>query len=176
MILAGMCNVVCIPVRALYEDAVIDLKYPGDLVALMGPSGCGKTTLLNVLARRAASSGAKVLGETYVNDSQIDSRAFRQVTSYVEQEDVLIGSLTVQETLKFAADLSLPRYVPLQNQPLPHPQTPDTDFFLWTALSRSASAWTGSGLCWMHLESRTRQTHLLAPRFGRALAVVRSGA
>ncbi|CAG8942586.1 unnamed protein product [Penicillium salamii] len=79
----------------------------GELIALMGPSGCGKTTLLNVLARRAASSGAKVIGETYVNDSQVDSKSFQRMTSYVEQEDALIGSLTVQETLKFAADLSL---------------------------------------------------------------------
>ncbi|CAG8152621.1 unnamed protein product [Penicillium salamii] len=84
----------------------------GELIALMGPSGCGKTTLLNVLARRAASSGAKVIGETYVNDSQVDSKTFQRMTSYVEQEDALIGSLTVQETLKFAADLSLTGSVP----------------------------------------------------------------
>ncbi|CAP80898.1 hypothetical protein E8E15_010444 [Penicillium rubens] len=93
--------------RDLINDISGDVQH-GELVALMGPSGCGKTTLLNVLARRAASAGAKVLGETYVNDAQMDSRNFQRVTSYVEQEDVLIGSLTVQETLKFAADLSLP--------------------------------------------------------------------
>lgn len=89
----------------------IDAWCTGELVALMGPSGCGKTTLLNVLARRTASSGAKVLGKSYVNGLQVDSKAFQRMTSYVEQEDALIGSLTVQETLKFAADLSLPRYV-----------------------------------------------------------------
>ncbi|KAJ5189084.1 Aminoacyl-tRNA synthetase class 1a anticodon-binding [Penicillium cf. griseofulvum] len=96
--------------RDLLNDISGDVQH-GELVALMGPSGCGKTTLLNVLARRAASSGAKVLGETYVNDTEVDSRTFQRVTSYVEQEDVLIGSLTVQETLKFAADLSLPSSV-----------------------------------------------------------------
>ncbi|CAI7570960.1 unnamed protein product [Penicillium glandicola] len=96
--------------RDLINDISGDVQH-GELVALMGPSGCGKTTLLNVLARRAASSGAKVLGQNYVNDAQIDSRTFQRVTSYVEQEDVLIGSLTVQETLKFAADLSLPSSV-----------------------------------------------------------------
>lgn len=84
------------------------------MVALMGPSGCGKTTLLNVLARRQAASGAKVEGESYVNGVKIDSASFGRITSYVEQEDALIGSLTVRETLKFAADLSLPRYVSLQ--------------------------------------------------------------
>lgn len=35
------------------------------------------------------------------------------MTSYVEQEDALIGSMTVRETLDFAAKLSLPRYHPI---------------------------------------------------------------
>lgn len=74
----------------------------------MGPSGCGKTTLLNVLARRTAASGAKVEGECLVNNSSLDKETFARITSYVEQEDALIGSLTVEETLRFAADLSLP--------------------------------------------------------------------
>ena len=77
----------------------------------MGPSGCGKTTLLNVLARRAASSGAKTTGDCLVNGIKPDTETFGRITSYVEQEDALIGSLTVYETLKFAADLSLPGYV-----------------------------------------------------------------
>ncbi|PLB40266.1 putative ABC transporter [Aspergillus candidus] len=89
-------------------DASSGTVQQGELVALMGPSGCGKTTLLNVLARRAASSGAKTTGSTTVNGTDIDNDTFGKITSYVEQEDALIGSLTVQETLKFAADLSLP--------------------------------------------------------------------
>ncbi|KAE8319490.1 P-loop containing nucleoside triphosphate hydrolase protein [Aspergillus transmontanensis] len=80
----------------------------GQLIALMGPSGCGKTTLLNVLARRTASAGAKNTGEYYINGAKLDNNTFNRITSYVEQEDALIGSLTVEETLKFAADLSLP--------------------------------------------------------------------
>ncbi|KAI3118642.1 hypothetical protein CBS147326_9936 [Penicillium roqueforti] len=81
--------------------------YQGEFVALMGPSGCGKTTLLNVLARCTAAARATVFGETYVNGDKVDSKTFGRITSYVEQEDALIGSLTVRETLKFAADLSL---------------------------------------------------------------------
>jgi len=76
----------------------------------MGPSGCGKTTLLNVLARRAASLGAKITGDVLVNGMDINTELFKRITSYVEQEDALIGSLTVQETLHFAAQLSLPKY------------------------------------------------------------------
>ncbi len=72
----------------------------------MGPSGCGKTTLLNVLARRGVSATAKVEGSTSVNGNKPVLNAFRLLSSYVEQEDALIGSLTVKETLNFAAKLA----------------------------------------------------------------------
>ncbi|KAJ5777572.1 hypothetical protein N7520_000818 [Penicillium odoratum] len=94
--------------RDLIHDISGDVRR-GELVALMGPSGCGKTTLLNVLARRP--TGGKVSGQCYVNGARIESGAFGRMTSYVEQEDALIGSMTVRETLKFAADLSLPSSV-----------------------------------------------------------------
>ncbi|BCR89275.1 putative ABC transporter [Aspergillus chevalieri] len=81
----------------------------GQLVALMGPSGSGKTTLLNVLARRAAHKNTT--GDSYVNKTKVDDTTFNQLASYVEQEDALIGSLNVWETLQFAADLALPRSV-----------------------------------------------------------------
>ncbi|GLB06836.1 hypothetical protein AtubIFM57258_002153 [Aspergillus tubingensis] len=92
-------------------DGISGSVQQGELVALMGPSGCGKTTLLNVLARRAASSGAKTTGDCYMDGKTVDYATFGRLTSYVEQEDALIGSLTVRETLKFAADLSLPSSV-----------------------------------------------------------------
>lgn len=84
----------------------------GEICALMGPSGCGKTTLLNVLARRDAAAGARVEGVTLINGSNPSSRAFRRMTCYVEQEDALIGSLTVRETLHFAARLAHKKWEP----------------------------------------------------------------
>jgi ABC-type multidrug transport system ATPase subunit len=78
----------------------------GEICALMGPSGCGKTTLLNVLARRDVSAGARVEGSTSVNGNNPSLGAFRRLSSYVEQEDALIGSLTVRETMYFAAKLA----------------------------------------------------------------------
>jgi ABC-type multidrug transport system ATPase subunit len=77
----------------------------------MGPSGCGKTTLLNVLAHRDAAAGAKVDGAALVNGIGRSREAFRRISSYVEQEDALIGSLTVRETMSFAARLSNASYV-----------------------------------------------------------------
>lgn len=76
----------------------------------MGPSGSGKTTLLNVLAHRDQSAKVDVLGNINVNGSTIPRKTFQNISSYVEQEDALIGSLTVRETLEFAARLSLSKY------------------------------------------------------------------
>ncbi|OJD36675.1 abc transporter [Diplodia corticola] len=83
----------------------------GELLALMGPSGSGKTTLLNVLAHRDATSGASVDKSLYVNGRNVPLQRFRKLSSFVEQEDALLGALTVEETLNFAAKLSLPSSV-----------------------------------------------------------------
>lgn len=83
----------------------------GEMLAIMGPSGSGKTTLLNVLAHRVAAAGATTSGDILVNGSGTSLQAIRDLSSYVEQEDALIGSLTVRETMIFAARLSLPSYV-----------------------------------------------------------------
>ncbi|TMW64527.1 hypothetical protein Poli38472_011407 [Pythium oligandrum] len=82
---------------------------PGDLMAVMGPSGSGKTTLLDVLADRISSGS--VDGTIELNGSHRQAKPFRAVTSYVAQEDSLLGSFTVVETLQMAAKLSLPRSV-----------------------------------------------------------------
>lgn len=81
----------------------------GELMVLMGPSGSGKTTLLNVLAHRDSAAGAETEGDILVNGQKINLEIFRHISSYVEQEDVLVGALTVEETLYFGARLSLPR-------------------------------------------------------------------
>jgi ABC-type multidrug transport system ATPase subunit len=77
------------------------------MMAIIGPSGCGKTTLLNVLAQREASAKAKVSSTICINGQTPPESAFRRLSSYVEADDALIGSLTVKETLYFAAKLSL---------------------------------------------------------------------
>ncbi|KAF2802514.1 P-loop containing nucleoside triphosphate hydrolase protein [Mytilinidion resinicola] len=78
----------------------------GEMLALMGPSGSGKTTLLNVLAHREAMS--KATKGLYINGKETKLKDFQKISSYVEQEDALVGSDTVKETLYFAAKLALP--------------------------------------------------------------------
>jgi ABC-type multidrug transport system ATPase subunit len=72
----------------------------------MGPSGCGKTTLLNVLANRPTNA-SKVEGSVLINGTHVPKSTFREITSFVEQEDALIGSLTVRETLHFSSCLAI---------------------------------------------------------------------
>ena len=76
----------------------------GRLLALMGPSGCGKTTLLNCLAKRQQGD---VSGHVSIDGVEVTPTLIQRVGSYVPQEDSLIGSLTVRETINFSAMLSI---------------------------------------------------------------------
>lgn len=69
----------------------------------MGPSGAGKTTLLNLLACRIESKEGKVM----VNNIPYNYESFGNFANYVMQQDVLMQTLTVRETLQFAARLKL---------------------------------------------------------------------
>ncbi|EFA85174.1 ABC transporter G family protein [Heterostelium album PN500] len=76
----------------------------GELVALMGPSGSGKSTLLDILAKRKSSG--HITGQLLVNGKEI-GEAYKNYCSYVTQEDILLPTATVEETLRFYADLRL---------------------------------------------------------------------
>lgn len=78
----------------------------GEICALMGPSGSGKTTLLNFLAARPGPERSSASGTVLLNGVAPSRSAFRKLSCFVEQEDALIGSLTVRETLLFASRLS----------------------------------------------------------------------
>ncbi|EXJ64305.1 hypothetical protein A1O7_00641 [Cladophialophora yegresii CBS 114405] len=79
----------------------------GSVVALMGPSGSGKTTMLNVLAHRTSTMKGDIQGRIMMNGRVMDEAAIRRVSTYVEQEDAMIGILTARETVDFAARLSM---------------------------------------------------------------------
>lgn len=87
----------------------------GKLNVIMGPSGSGKSTLLNLMARRLHSSIStryRSSGKMLFNGALPSDAVIRSLCSYVTQDDdALLPSLTVRETLQFAAALRLPTWM-----------------------------------------------------------------
>ncbi|XP_034688533.1 ABC transporter G family member 15-like [Vitis riparia] len=78
---------------------------PGRIMAIMGPSGSGKSTLLDSLAGRL-SRNVIMTGNVLLNGKK--RRLDCGFVAYVTQEDVLLGTLTVRETITYSAHLRLP--------------------------------------------------------------------
>lgn len=77
---------------------------PQEMLALMGPSGSGKSTLLDILAMR--KSVGNLEGAILVNGKPRD-KSFVSKTAYVPQDDVLLPSMTVLETMTQYGNLIL---------------------------------------------------------------------
>ncbi|KAK2989511.1 hypothetical protein RJ640_005403, partial [Escallonia rubra] len=82
---------------------------PGTFTALMGPSGSGKSTLLDALASRLAAN-AFLSGSVFLNGRK--TKLSFGTAAYVTQDDNLIGTLTVRETISYSARLRLPDKMP----------------------------------------------------------------
>ncbi|KAL9261322.1 ABC transporter G family member 15-like protein [Drosera capensis] len=78
---------------------------PGRIMAIMGPSGSGKSTLLDSLAGRL-SSNVVMTGNILLNGKKKNIE--RGLVAYVTQEDIMLGTLTVRETIAYSAHLRLP--------------------------------------------------------------------
>lgn len=78
---------------------------PGKLMAIMGPSGSGKSTLLDALAGRWARNATHT-GEILLNGRK--QQMAYGTAAYVTQDDILTGTLTVRETIRYATQLQLP--------------------------------------------------------------------
>jgi ABC-type multidrug transport system ATPase subunit len=97
--------------RVLLDNISGTIK-PGQVCAIMGASGAGKSTFLDILARK--SKRGQVGGTTYVNGREVKNEQFKAVTGFVDQEDTLMSTLTVYETVLYSALLRLPRDMSLE--------------------------------------------------------------
>lgn len=93
---------------------------PGMINAIMGPSGSGKSSFLNLISGRLDSSvfvKFNTAGVIKLNDTPISQEMFKNVCSYVSQDDDhLLSMLTVRETFKFAAALRLHHMPPEERE------------------------------------------------------------
>eukprot|EP01096_Ripella_sp_DP13-Kostka_P013022 TRINITY_DN555_c0_g1_i7.p1 TRINITY_DN555_c0_g1~~TRINITY_DN555_c0_g1_i7.p1 ORF type:complete len:576 (-),score=221.88 TRINITY_DN555_c0_g1_i7:533-2260(-) len=80
------------------------IVHQGELVAILGTSGAGKSTLLDVLAKR--KTFGNIEGNILYNGKRIKSSHLpTNIAGYVRQDDYHLASLTVRQSLQFAADL-----------------------------------------------------------------------
>jgi ABC-type multidrug transport system ATPase subunit len=88
---------------------------PGSLNVIMGPSGSGKTSLLNSMSMRLkddTSTRYKQFGSMTYNGLVPTQDVVHSICSFVTQDDdALLASLTVRETLRYAAGLRLPKWM-----------------------------------------------------------------
>ncbi|SCU78835.1 LAMI_0A06194g1_1 [Lachancea mirantina] len=87
---------------------------PGEILAIMGGSGAGKTTLLDLLAMKMKTG--RVSGSIRVNGKKIDREQFSKFVGFVDQDDFLLPTLTVYETVLNSALLRLPRHISFQSK------------------------------------------------------------
>eukprot|EP01018_Ginkgo_biloba_P021263 Gb_15142 [translate_table: standard] len=83
---------------------------PGHIAAVMGPSGAGKTTFLNALAGKV--TGCIVKGSIFINGKPELIHSYKKIIGFVPQDDIVHGSLTVEENLWFSANCRLPVDMP----------------------------------------------------------------
>ncbi|PVV04016.1 hypothetical protein BB560_001504 [Smittium megazygosporum] len=96
---------------------------PGSLTAVLGsdsiscvfekfyqPSGSGKTTLMNLLSGRISSGS--VSGNVWLNGRKADNGALRLVSRYINQEDVMLPTMSVREILQMAIKFRVKNITP----------------------------------------------------------------
>lgn len=88
-------------------DGIRGVAHPGQIMAIMGASGAGKTTFLDILARK--NKRGSVDGNFYVNGEKVSNADYKNVIGFVDQEDTMLPTLTVHETIMNSALLRLPR-------------------------------------------------------------------
>ena len=88
-------------------SGVQGVAHPGEIMAIMGASGAGKTTFLDILARK--NKRGIVDGSFYVNGEKASDSNYKSVIGFVDQEDTMLPTLTVHETIMTSALLRLPR-------------------------------------------------------------------
>ena len=84
---------------------------PGRLSVIIGPSGSGKTSLLSLIAGVAQNIDAatKVKGKILFNGTEMAPQEVRKLIGFVFQDDVLLPTMTVQESIYMSVVLRMPQ-------------------------------------------------------------------
>eukprot|EP00762_Andalucia_godoyi_P002630 ANDGO_03310.mRNA.1 ABC transporter G family member 7 len=99
--------------KVLLNDVSCELP-SGSVSVVLGASGAGKTTLLNVLLGKInpTEGTIKLRGSAEQGTLEIKSLSGIPDVGFVPQDDIMLPSLTVRETLLHSARMRLPRGTP----------------------------------------------------------------
>ncbi|XP_032515197.2 ATP-binding cassette subfamily G member 4-like [Danaus plexippus] len=84
----------------------------GELNVIIGQSGAGKSSLMDILAGYTKPT----TGRIYVNGRTRNEKLFRRRSCYILQDDKIYDTLTVDESLKIAAELKLGNHISRQQK------------------------------------------------------------
>jgi len=96
----ALVRMIGVSVRYGWQTVLRDISLeiaPGQVMALLGPNAAGKTTLLRTLAGALRPEKGKIV---FRNDPKTP-----QTVGWVDHQTFLYGELTVEENLRFWADL-----------------------------------------------------------------------
>ncbi|GAB5363993.1 hypothetical protein AAMO2058_000931200 [Amorphochlora amoebiformis] len=80
---------------------------PGEILAIMGPSGAGKTTLMDFMAGREMNRFRGITTGCVRINGRKRTRDFVEISGHTQSSPVFLGTLTVKETIDYAACLNI---------------------------------------------------------------------
>jgi ABC-type multidrug transport system ATPase subunit/pSer/pThr/pTyr-binding forkhead associated (FHA) protein len=103
--LTAQCLALTVDGHKLLDDVSFSAK-PGTLTAVIGPSGAGKSTLVKLIAGTTSPTAGGVTFDGH--DVHAEYASLRSRIGMVPQDDVVHPQLTVEQALRYAAELRLP--------------------------------------------------------------------
>ncbi len=89
----------------------------GELLAILGPSGSGKTSFLNILSNKVKREKYITLtGKITLNHKLQREINFKNISAFVEQDDILYPQMTVFESLLMTSRMRLPSDISINNK------------------------------------------------------------
>ena len=78
----------------------------GRILGIIGPSGGGKTSLLDILyGKIKKNNNNRIEKNLFLNKKKIKS--IKKISTYLEKEPLLYDYLTIEENIKFSADINI---------------------------------------------------------------------